>query len=77
MEAFVLDIAALRSAFRERTTTLPDTVVHRNIAGNPTAISCCYLCMEDWNAEESLAVDYFQVECRSTMMLSLPGSIAA
>jgi hypothetical protein len=32
MEAFVLDIAALRSSLRERATTLPDTVVHGHIA---------------------------------------------
>ena len=48
MTAMIFDPCALRGAYRDTITTLPDTAVYRKTVDEGMAAKSCYLCMESW-----------------------------
>lgn len=48
MAAMIFDPSALRGAYRDTITTLPNTALYRKTVDEGVAAEPCYLCMESW-----------------------------
>jgi hypothetical protein len=63
MEANVLDVSALRKAYRDIVTKLSNSAVYRKNVDGGMLTGDCYICMRGWQIGEEVAT--LRCECRS------------